>query len=100
MTVHSSVCYLAADCTIPGEVRLADGLSEIEGRVEICYNGEWGTICDNHWGVSDAMVACRQLGLPTECKTTDRHSYYSNATFHKSKMAVPKIRQTKYNKTG
>ena len=56
-------------------MRLADGLSEIEGRVEICYNGEWGSICDNHWGVSDAMVACRQLGLPTERKTTDIAMY-------------------------
>ena len=59
----------AGDCSTPGEVRLADNISEIEGRVEICYNGEWGTICDNHWGPLDAMVACRQLGLPAARKT-------------------------------
>ena len=66
--------YISAtheNCTSNGEVRL-DGHKSTEGRVEICYNGEWGTVCDNNWGPPDAKVVCRQLGLPTECKNSNR----------------------------
>ena len=34
----------------------------MEGRVEICVNGIWGTICDDIWDVREAIVTCRQLG--------------------------------------
>ncbi len=46
-----------------GAIRLNDGIIEQEGRVEVCVNGVWGSICDKGWGKADAHVACKQLGL-------------------------------------
>ena len=44
------------------DIRLVGGSDHYEGRVEICFNETWGTICDGSWSTNDANVACRQLG--------------------------------------
>ncbi len=59
---HKSNIDLYAGCTT-GEVRLVGRDSDLEGRVEICLNNRWGTVCDQMWDTTDAGVICRQLGF-------------------------------------
>ncbi len=50
-------------CDVTGEIRLQGSTNASEGRVEICINNEWGTVCDQMWDDADASVVCKQLKL-------------------------------------
>lgn len=54
---------LAGNCS-NGDTRLAGGRNVLEGRVEICFNNAWGTVCGDTFSSYDAHVVCTSLGLP------------------------------------
>lgn len=56
-----SVHTASSNCN-EGEARLVNGREEREGRLEVCANGVWGTVCSSNFRRSAAYVACKQLG--------------------------------------
>ena len=53
---------MPSNCT-SGEVRLSGQLTSESGRLEVCNNNAWGTVCNYNWDTQDARVACRNLGF-------------------------------------
>lgn len=65
-------------------MRLSDGNTPSEGRVEIFYRGQWGTVCDNLWDLTDASVVCRALGF------TNATEALGGAAFGPGRPACPR----------
>ncbi len=63
LTSFGVLVLISVSCALQnGNVRLINGPSKNKGRVEVYYNGEWGTICDDSWNLRDGDTICRQLG--------------------------------------
>ena len=64
--------YCFTGVCIDGKVSLQGTNKALIGRVEVCVNGTWTTVCNEHWDDNDARVICQQLG----------HSPYGNTTLY------------------
>ncbi|XP_019642245.1 PREDICTED: deleted in malignant brain tumors 1 protein-like, partial [Branchiostoma belcheri] len=60
-------------------VRLRGGDGYSYGRVEVYYNGQWGTVCDDNFGWQEARVVCRELGFSTY-RTYHHSAYYGQGS--------------------
>ena len=67
----SSLHIISVNCSIvcsDGDLWLVNGSVPSEGRVEVCVDGQWGTVCGWRTTPLNAQVACRQLGYGELCE--------------------------------
>ena len=65
MQRNNEFIFPSADCS-KSEIRLVNGTSYREGRVEVCVGGRWGTVCGDGWTNEDAGHVCEYFGYPRE----------------------------------
>ena len=59
-------------------MRLVNGRTSNEGRLEICFHNHWGTVCDDSFHIKEASIVCRALGFPSE----GIHTHYPLSTMY------------------
>ena len=62
------------------DIRLVNGPTSLEGRVEVCFNNTYGSVCHDLWNENDARVVCRQLGFSSENSSVLRNAFYNSSS--------------------
>ena len=78
LTVFFIISMTAIPCA-SGDIRMVGFARGNDGRVDICIDGRWGSICDEGWSTVDAQVACTQLGFSSEGSCYHLHSKSFNS---------------------
>ena len=82
MLVKSDLVILPYNLLSSGTnfIRLVDGNTSMEGRVEVMHNGRWGTVCSQSWDSIDGLVVCRQLGFPHNAVEVSANAAFRGGT--------------------
>ncbi|XP_035676051.1 deleted in malignant brain tumors 1 protein-like [Branchiostoma floridae] len=72
---HNCVHSEDAGVVCSNAIRLVGGSSSREGRVEVHYDGQWGTVCDDDFDMNDANVICRQLGYGSAAEARSQAAF-------------------------
>ena len=76
---HYIILHQLLPACSDGDIHLVNGSSVMEGRVEVCINNTYGTVCDDRWDALDARVVCRQISGQLNLSIADgNHLYYSD----------------------
>ena len=73
-------CNLAI--CVEGEIRLVGGSTIREGRVEVCMDGRWGTVCGEGWGDIQAGLICSTMGFPAQSKNIPQTTHTTATMCH------------------
>uniref|UniRef100_A0A3Q4MWG8 SRCR domain-containing protein n=1 Tax=Neolamprologus brichardi TaxID=32507 RepID=A0A3Q4MWG8_NEOBR len=79
--IHNCYHYedVGVTCRGDGTIRLVNGQNSCQGRVEIFYQGNWGTVCDDDWVLNNAKVVCQQSGCGSAV-SAHTNSYFGYGT--------------------